>query len=182
MKVTLMNAILIDAHTQTITEVAHDGDFRDIQRLIEASPFDVRPLHGIQGEVVYFDDEFLLHDNSKDYQWYADIEGLPDPIGGKILVLGTDGGGNSVSTKLTVEDVTKLVSYRRMKLIGWTPGSTEETPQGFIIRGPRPIFDADPAPGKKRDVETIQKDEQAYRDAGHTTDQIMAWFKSGGTQ
>lgn len=175
-----MKAILLDCNARSITEVEHDGDFRDIHRLIGASPFDVRPLHGRQGEVIYFDDEFLLRDEAGDLQTYADINGVVDPIGGKILFLGTNGGGESVSTKLTVEEVEQNVSFREMRLIGWTPVQTENTPKGFVIRGPRPIFDKDPAPGVKRDVDTIKKDEQAYRTSGHTTEQIMDFLKKGG--
>ena len=95
-----------------------------------------------------------------------------------VLILGSDGEGNSVSTQLTVDDIK--VSYRRMKLTGWTPMVTERTPVQTIIRGPRPIFDADPHPGIKRDAETIKGDEQVYRKAGHTEDQIIEFLKKGG--
>lgn len=172
-----MKGILIDCETQTVSEVEHDGDYKDIYRLIEAQPFDVRPLGS---EAVYFDDEFLLRDSAKDLRWYADIEGLPDPIGGKLLILGTDGGGNSVDTRLTVADVEKLVTYRRMRLVGWTPMKTERDGQFCVIRGPRPIFDADPCPGKPRKASKIKEDESAYRSQHVTKEQIMDFLSKGG--
>ncbi|HEY6020621.1 MAG TPA: hypothetical protein VIY48_12240 [Candidatus Paceibacterota bacterium] len=175
-----MKAILLDPEVRSITEVDHDGDFRDIQRLIDAEPFDVRPLHGYPGNVIYFDDEFLLHDGIENPHTYMDIKGVVDPIGGKALILGTNGGGESISTTLTVEDVENMVSYRVMRLTGWTPMKTEKTATTTIIRGPRPIFDVDPDPGVKRDVVTIMKDQDIYRGAGGTTEQIHDFFKKGG--
>lgn len=175
-----MRAILLDPNHRSITEVDHDGDFRDIQRLIDAQPFDVRPLHGSPGNVIYFDDEFLLHDDARDPQVYMDIVGLPDCIGGKALILGTNGAGESISTTLTVEKVENMVSYRIMKLVGWTPMQSETIGGVNVIRGPRPIFDSDPTPGVKRDPATILKDQEEYSKAGSTRDQIMEFFKKGG--
>lgn len=174
-----MKGILIDCDTQTVSEVEHNGDYRDIYRLIGAQPFDVRPLHGVEDEVVYFDDEFLLRDKAKSLQWYADIEGLPDPIGGKLLILGTY-GPESTDTKMTVAQVEQLVSYRQLKLVGWTPMQTVKDGNFRIIRGPRPIFDSDPTPGKPRSADTIKSDEADYRSQHATIEQIKDFLGKGG--
>lgn len=154
-----MRAILVDPANRSITEVEYDGDFRDIQRLIGADPFDVRPLGGTQ-DVVYFDDEFLLRDGAENLRTYVWFEGLPDPIGGKCLILGSH-YGESRDCTLSVDEVEGLIrGYQDMKLVGWTTMKTEKEGDFNIIRGPRPIFE--PAPMyefHKRTVAEIVSDD-----------------------
>ena len=142
-----MRGILINPNDQTVMDCEYDGDYKTIYKLIQNgdSPFDVRQIGDLEGESIFFDDEFLLKCREGEAKPYFYLNGVPDPIGGCALILGVDGEGDSVETKLTVEEVSANVRWALLTLTGWTPTtSREETHPVFgkinVVVGARPIF------------------------------------------
>jgi len=78
-----MKAYLIDPAVQEIKEVWFDGDYRSITSLIDADLFTIGRFDE-NGDGVFVDDEGLFKDNQSFFQ----IEGYPQPLAGKGLVLG----------------------------------------------------------------------------------------------
>lgn len=91
-----MKAILIDPHSETISEVVYDGDWKSIGPWIDADLFDVVQVGN--DDVVYIDDEGLFRDGQK-FFW---MQGWAHPLCGKALVLGEtqDGGTEDVHTDI----------------------------------------------------------------------------------
>jgi hypothetical protein len=102
----IMNAYLIDPFTRTITEVNHNGDYREIYKLIGADCFDVVYLNRAN-DCCYIDDEGLYVEDQKFFLYH----GFGQPLAGKGLVLGTNDEGDSVSPKITIEEVKKNVVW-----------------------------------------------------------------------
>lgn len=143
-----MKAILIDPTERTVTEVEHTNDYRNIYKLLDiTSPFDARQINE-KGDTVFFDDEFLFKvEDGEPHDYFLLLGKLAfgDAIGGKGLILGST-EGESVSTKLTVEEVRDNVAWLRRRLVGWSPSSESEIDhpllgKAFQIVGPRPIFE-----------------------------------------
>ena len=94
-----MRAILIDPAKQTVTEVDYDGNFRSINKLIDCQTFAV-PYVLENEDSLYVDDEGLWGATH-----FFTIEGYPEPLAGKCLILGTDEDGESVAAKSDIEDL-----------------------------------------------------------------------------
>lgn len=144
-----LRAILIDPTFRSITEAEYGGDYRAISKLlgIGSGSFDVRDIGGTKGEALYFDDEFLLKLDDGQPGDFFTLNGIASPIGGRGLILGVNGGGNSVSTKLTVGGVAANVKFKKLRIKEWTPGYTDENYEhptfGKIARivGDQPVFE-----------------------------------------
>ena len=175
-----MRALLIDPVAQSVKEVDYDGDYRSISKLIDngGSPFDVRPLHGRQSEVIYFDDEFLLKAENGTPLDYFYLNGLPDPIGGKALIMGNTVAGNSKASKILIEELVANLRYKKLTLKGWTPVSQKKVVHPSLgeltqIIGPRPIFEEIGVASKDgRDIVDLVEDDEAYRTSTEATRQL----------
>jgi hypothetical protein len=172
-----MRAILIDPESQTITTLEYAGSYQDIYKLIGANTFDVRPIMG-PGESIFFDDEFLLKmKEGGDAKAFFILPGL-DPIAGKGLILGVNGGGESISTKVTVDWVKANIKFETLQLTGWTPGSRKEVEHPVYgkltqIVGPRPIFDKAASIKPFNSIEDAATFEQhRVKDAGYLKQKI----------
>lgn len=77
-----MKAILIDPHSETISEVFYDGNWKTIAQWIDADLFDVVQIGN--DDLIYVDDDGL----SKHGQKFFYMQGWPHPLAGKALVLG----------------------------------------------------------------------------------------------
>lgn len=102
-----MNAFLIDPFTCTIKEVDYSGSYKHIYQLIDCECFDVVRIND-KGDGIFVDDEGLLHDKPQAYFICAPY---PNPLAGKGLVLGTDGEGESISPKITIEELEQRVFW-----------------------------------------------------------------------
>ena len=101
-----MKAYLIDPHTETITEVEYSGDYREIYKHIDAEIFTTAQFNKF-GDTVFVDDEGLF----KEEQEFFLINGYPQPLAGKGLVLGCDEEGESVAPSITLDQCRALVDW-----------------------------------------------------------------------
>jgi hypothetical protein len=100
-----MKAFLIDPFTQTINEVDYNGDYKSIYSLISSSAINVDTFTCVnlneQEDTIFVDDEGLLKDLNS--QRFFTVNG--HVLAGKGLVLGTNEEGESVSPKITIEQL-----------------------------------------------------------------------------
>lgn len=178
-----MRGILIDPVMHSVRYVDYDGNYKDIYRLLEIeSPFDVRPISGTENESIFFDDEFLLKaDEGGRPGAYFYMNGIPDPIGGRGLILGCTEEGESVETKLTVEDVRQNVRWKALTLKGFTPPRTEEKEHPVmgkttVIIGPRPIFEEeDVLP--EQPIEDVVRNQSKYASKKEAMSQVQEYIR-----
>lgn len=122
-----MRAILIDPTTKTISEVEHNGDYKEIYNLIECSTFEAVSI--VNNNTIYVDEEGLLDEEPGPFfQWEA-----YQPIPGKGLILATDEEGNSIGTTLELDFVRAKVTWPDIEFEGFDP-----IPEGSKID--HPIF------------------------------------------
>lgn len=105
-----MKAVLIDPDLGTVKDI--DGpfdDFRQIQKIIECDYFTIA---GYIGEfpvrdAVYCDDEGMLKLNLI----YTKMDHYPQPLAGRILVIGAKADGNSKDTNFGADEIRKQVKF-----------------------------------------------------------------------
>ena len=105
-----MKAYLIDPIKEEISIVDYNGDFKQIQELIEADLFDIVYPFKNQ-DAVYVDDMGLM----KQVNFYFQIKydnGRDQDLFGLGLVLGVDDEGNSVEPKISLETLKDKVTFR----------------------------------------------------------------------
>jgi len=140
-----MKAILINAKARSIRDIDFEGSYKDIQELVGCSLFTVIDLG--DGETLFIDDEGLLHDPEYFFGLVGPDYRYPQPLAGNGLILGSNAAGDSIATKLNAASFSKNVRFARLKVAGWTQGSSEEGAEmpwggrGFVIHGPQPIFE-----------------------------------------
>lgn len=119
-----MQAFLIDPFEETITEVEHNGNFREIYKFIDAQVFDIARIP--YGDSIFVDDEGLYKSNQR-FFLHTDYG---QPLCGKALVLGTDDEGESTSPKITLEQLKERVQFgdpvNVMGRIIWIPSEKGE--------------------------------------------------------
>lgn len=93
-----MKAFLIDPKTKTIQEVEYDGDYRHIYELGEFGCFEV-VYFNTAGDSVFVDEEGMF----KEDRHFFIIEGYPQPLAGKGVVLGCDEDGETVAPTVTLD-------------------------------------------------------------------------------
>lgn len=103
-----MQALLIDPANQTITtvELPDTGDkLPAMNEHLQCDMFDVVTLPN--GDTVYVDDEGLL----KPLQHFFAVRGMPEPLAGRGLVVGTDNRGRSVTPTISLQELTEHVKF-----------------------------------------------------------------------
>lgn len=139
-----MKAILIDPIEKKITEVDHDGDYKQIYRLIDCEIFTTVGIDSPdetsdpRDNSIFIDDEGLLNDPRYFFQW----SGYPQPLAGKGLILGCNEEGESCSTNWTVNRVRKKVTFMELSVRGFKTeeGMTERFGRKFATISTTPIF------------------------------------------
>ena len=101
----MMQAILIDPFTETIELVDYSGDYKDIYTLLECDLF--ATVYIDDCDTIYVDDEGLYQEPQRFFQY----KGMPQPLAGRGLILGTDEEGDSTDCLLTVEQVRDMVTW-----------------------------------------------------------------------
>ena len=102
-----MKAILIDVHTQSVTEVDHDNTLDNIYDLLNCRTFDVVRIDEVDS--IYIDDEGLFVDDQLFFEYGGDAQSVR--LAGNGLILGVDDEGNSISPRTTVEEVEGRVGF-----------------------------------------------------------------------
>ena len=102
-----MKAILIDVHTQSVTEVEHDYTLDNIYDLLNCRTFDVVRIDEVDS--IYVDDEGLFVDDQLFFEYGGDAQSVR--LAGNGLILGVDDEGNSISPQTTVEEVEGRVGF-----------------------------------------------------------------------
>jgi|TARA_R100001163_G_C5039498_1_gene177951 hypothetical protein len=102
-----MKAILIDVHTQSVTEVEHDNTLDNIYDLLNCRTFDVVRIDEVDS--IYIDDEGLFVDDQLFFEYGGDAQSVR--LAGNGLILGVDDEGNSISPQTTVEEVEGRVGF-----------------------------------------------------------------------
>jgi|TARA_R100001224_G_scaffold113524_1_gene99212 hypothetical protein len=102
-----MKAILIDVHTQSVTEVEHDNTLDNIYDLLNCRTFDVVRIDEVDS--IYVDDEGLFVDDQLFFEYGGDAQSVR--LAGNGLILGVDDEGNSISPQTTVEEVEGRVGF-----------------------------------------------------------------------
>jgi hypothetical protein len=99
-----MKAYLIDPFAREISEVEHNGNFRQIYELIQSpsQSFSAVRMNG-RGDMIYVDEEGLFV--PFDRQEFFGLRGYGAPLAGRGLVLGSDPYGESVSPKASLDEV-----------------------------------------------------------------------------
>lgn len=117
-----MQGFLIDPETRTIEAVEYSGDYHQIYKLLGIELFTTVTLNEA-GDVVYVDDEGLLHDPT----FFFTLKDYPQPLAGKGLVLGTDEEGETVAAKgVTLEWLKANVGFKRLAVDGFTSWEGEQ--------------------------------------------------------
>lgn len=126
----MMQAILIDPFTETIEVVDYSGDWQDISTLLGCSLFttidlgdnDIYDSDIGDSDTLYVDDEGLYVEDQR----FFNLEGYPQPLAGRGLVLGYTSDGNSTDSSLTVSEIQDMVK--------WCPEGLTVEPR-FEVRG-----------------------------------------------
>jgi hypothetical protein len=105
-----MRAILIDPFKCEVTEIDYDNsNFENLYPLLshESMPVDCFTVidYG-EGETLYVDDEGLLKNPERGF-----LLGNSQPLAGKGVMLGSDEDGNSIATKIPLEDIKDRVLF-----------------------------------------------------------------------
>lgn len=103
-----MKAFFINPFIQKITTVDYDGDWRKINRMIDAirGNFDVVRLYE-NGDAAFVDDEGLY---VEDQQFWIH-RNYPNPLAGKSLFLGTDDEGESIAPKTSFDSLKDDIKF-----------------------------------------------------------------------
>lgn len=103
-----MKAFFINPSIQNITTVDYDGDWRKINRMIDAirGNFDVVRLYE-NGDAAFVDDEGLYAEN----QQFWIHRNYPTPLAGKSLLLGTDDEGDSIAPQTSFDNLKDDIKF-----------------------------------------------------------------------
>ena len=105
-----MRAILIDPFNESVTEVEHNGDYRNIYTLLshETQPVDTFTVVSIDDDNdIFVDDNGLLNNPTHFFMW----KGYTQPLAGKGLILAHDDEGESIGTTLLLNRAKKNVRW-----------------------------------------------------------------------
>lgn len=104
---TTWSGLLLDPSTRTITTVTIPATWEAIAPAIDATTFDVARVDPDDRHSAFVDDNGL--GNAKAFTAWL---GYPQPLAGKILVLGNDPAtGESCSCTWTAEEVREMVGF-----------------------------------------------------------------------
>jgi hypothetical protein len=152
-----MRAILIDPEQRTITEIQlADDDYRRIQSVLRCHSFTTGAHLGgslsTGFEAVYVSDDELpdepTAENPGPRFWFqVDADRNPPsshPIGGLGLAMGVDTEGAGCDAKISVEELTRRITFTQRKFRGFKMFTGEEAlSRGahFVVEMDAPIID-----------------------------------------
>jgi hypothetical protein len=110
-----MKAILIDVKNEEIKEVEFDGTLHNIYDLVDCATFDVVRIDETNG--IYVDDEGLFVEDQLFFTYHGD--NYSHTLAGNGLVLGVNGGGETISPTLTLEEVQEAIDFQPRGFDKW---------------------------------------------------------------
>ena len=110
-----MKAILIDVKNEEVRELDFNDTLTHIYELVDCATFDVLRLDGVNG--IYVDDEGLFVEDQLFFTYHGD--NYSHTLAGNGLVLGVNGGGETISPTITVEEVTEAVDFQPRGFDKW---------------------------------------------------------------
>ena len=140
MKEKNLRAFLIDPEAKTITQVTHNGDYKQIYEFIKCDCFTVVQLDKVN--CIYVDDEGLLNNP----RYFFTIKGYPQPLAGRGLVLGTDDEGDTTGTTIKMSWLQDNIGFKELSVQGFDPIPESKTGpdhwmgEGIPIIGHVPVF------------------------------------------
>lgn len=102
-----MNAILIDPSDQSISRVEYNGEITDLYSLIDCRMFTVVSV--TEDHDLFLDDEGMYRED----QSYFMVNGYPQPLAGKAVMLGHDGKGGTIEATESVLNVARNIVFGR---------------------------------------------------------------------
>jgi hypothetical protein len=108
-------AILIDPWTRTVKQVlcTEREPLYDMYKFIDCDAVDRVVWPGGSKNDIWVDDNGLLYEP---VPATFNVRGYPQPLAGRGLVLGFTNSGRSVSTTLTIEQVTRAIQWELWEL------------------------------------------------------------------
>jgi len=103
-----IDIIVIDPLLKIISTKTIEDTLSDLQESIGGHGIEIVYIDG--GEIMYVDEEGLYRDNQSFFVYTSD-DGVKTPFAGKAIVLGTNGAGESASTKFSVLDISKKIEF-----------------------------------------------------------------------
>lgn len=110
-----MKAILIDVKNEEVREIDFNETLTHIYELVDCATFDVLRLDGVNG--IYVDDEGLFVEDQLFFTYHGD--NYSHTLAGNGLVLGVNGGGETISPTITVEEVREAVDFQPRGFDAW---------------------------------------------------------------
>lgn len=110
-----MKAILIDVKNEEVREIDFNETLTHIYELVDCATFDVLRLDGVNG--IYVDDEGLFVEDQLFFTYHGDNHS--QTLAGNGLVLGVNGGGETISPTITVEEVREAVDFQPRGFDKW---------------------------------------------------------------
>jgi hypothetical protein len=111
-----MLTILIDPFQNQITEELITQDYKDLYKLLDCEMFDAIRIND-QRDSVFIDDEGLY---KPDQQFFM-IEGYPQPIAGKGLIIGSNEAGESQPPKITLQEARdSIIFLSPLQVLAWS--------------------------------------------------------------
>mgnify|MGYP003113218032 FL=1 len=110
-----MKAILIDVKNEEIKEVEFDGTLHNIYDLVDCATFDVVRIDETNG--IYVDDEGLFVEDQLFFTYHGD--NYSQTLAGNGLILGVNGGGETISPTLTLEEVQEAIDFQPRGFDKW---------------------------------------------------------------
>ena len=120
-------AILIDPERQTFTELKIGRGIKRVQRLLHCQSFTTgsRPFNGSLEagfDTLFVSDDYLEDRDDPRFWFQVDAECNPPssfPIAGYGLVCGVDERGETRNARISVEDLSKRITFTRCKFRGF---------------------------------------------------------------
>lgn len=109
-----MKTIVINPQDHTITEAEYNGDFKEIYKLLSFEDQDIDCFDIVridESETIFVDDEGLINSNGARHGFFYVKGECPVMLAGKGVILATDQDGESIGTKLTVEQVKDMTLF-----------------------------------------------------------------------
>ena len=110
-----MKAILIDVKNEEVKEVDHDDTLQQIYKFVDCATFDVLRLDGVNG--IYVDDEGLFVEDQLFFTYHGD--NYTHTLAGNGLILGVNGGGETISPTITLAEVEEAVDFQPRGFDKW---------------------------------------------------------------